>query len=200
MSRGSKMNGYVGEFYSSFLSCEKDSETIIKKLFFDSRPYSDYLKRLLLINTQDCLTDMTNPAYLEKIRKTSIQDLISQGYIRFAPKIEMGENEECKSYILITFDNFTPNANNPYFRDCTIEIDIICHTEYWDIGNFRQRPLKIAGYIDGILNESRLSGLGTLSFAGCNQLVLDKNLSGYCLMYSATHGNDDILPEGVEAL
>ena len=37
--RGSKMNGFVGEFRSSFLSCEKDAETIIKKLFVDSRPY-----------------------------------------------------------------------------------------------------------------------------------------------------------------
>ena len=30
---------------SSFLSCEKDAETIIKKLFVSSKPYSDDLKR-----------------------------------------------------------------------------------------------------------------------------------------------------------
>ena len=28
--RGSRMNGYQGEFKSSFLSCEKDTEAIIK--------------------------------------------------------------------------------------------------------------------------------------------------------------------------
>ena len=194
--RGSKMNGYVGEFHSSFLSCEKDVETIIKKLFVNSRPYSDYLKRLLLINTNDCLTDMTNPAYIKKIKETSIQDLKEQGYLRFAPKLDMGENEECKSYILITFDNFTPNRGNDYFRDCVIEIDIICHPEYWDIGNFRQRPIKIAGYIDGILNGARLSGIGTLDFLSCNEIVLNENLAGYCLMYTAIHGNDDILEDG----
>ena len=194
--RGSRMNGYTGEFHSSFLSCEKDTEAIIKKLFVDSRPYSDMLKRLLLINTKDCLIDMDNPAYLNKIKKTSIQDLCEQGYLRFAPKIPMGENEECKSYILITFDNFAPCTTNEYFRDCIIEIDIICHTECWDIGNFRQRPLKIAGYIDGILNKSRLSGIGTLNFLSCKEIVLDENLSGYCLMYSATHGNDDNLEGG----
>ena len=65
--RGSRMNGYVGEFKSSFLSCEKDTEAIIRKLFVESRPYSDTLKRLLLINTKDCLTDLTNPKYLEII-------------------------------------------------------------------------------------------------------------------------------------
>ena len=190
--RGSRMNGYIGEFKSSFLSCENDTETIIKKLFVDSKPYSDMLKRLLLINTPDCLNDMTNPVYLKKIKETSIQDLKEQGYLRFGPKIALGENEEVKSYIRLSFDHFTPSRNE-HFRDCIVEIDILCHSEYWDIGNFRQRPLKIAGYIDGILNENKLSGIGTLNFAGCNELLLDENLAGYCLMYTATHGNDDLI-------
>ena len=190
--RGSRINGYIGEFKSSFLSCEKDTETIIKKLFVDSKPYSDMLKRLLLINTPDCLNDMTNPAYLKKIKETSIQDLKEQGYLRFGPKIALGENEEVKSYIRLSFDHFTPSRNE-HFRDCIVEIDILCHPEYWDIGNFRQRPLKIAGYIDGILNENKLSGIGTLNFAGCNELLLDENLAGYCLMYTAVHGNDDLI-------
>jgi hypothetical protein len=190
--RGSRMNGYIGEFKSSFLSCEKDTETIIKKLFVDSKPYSDMLKRLLLINTPDCLNDMTNPVYLKKIKETSIQDLKEQGYLRFGPKIALGENEEVKSYIRLSFDHFTPSRNE-HFRDCIVEIDILCHPEYWDIGNFRQRPLKIAGYIDGILNENKLSGIGTLNFAGCNELLLDENLAGYCLMYTAVHGNDDLI-------
>ena len=192
--RGSRINGYIGEFKSSFLSCEKDTEAIIRKLFVDSKPYSDMLKRLLLINTKDCLTDLTNPIYLEKIKKTSIQDLRDKGYVRLEPKILMGENEEVKSYIRLAFDHFTPSGND-HFRDCIIEIDILCHPEYWDIGNFRQRPIKIAGYIDGILNNNKLSGIGTLNFAGMNELVLDENLCGYCLMYTATHGNDDIIED-----
>lgn len=192
--RANRMNGYNGEFKSSFLSCEKDAETIIKKLLVDSKPYSDMLKRLLLINTNDALYDMTNLAYIEKINKTSIQDLINKGYIRMTPKILMGENEEVKSYIRISFDNFRPSRNLE-FRDCVVEIDIICHPEYWDLGNYRMRPLKIAGYIDGILNKCKLSGIGTLNFIGMNELVLDENLCGYCLMYSATHGSDDYIED-----
>lgn len=192
--RGSRMNGFQGELKSSFLSCEKDIESIIKKLFVDSRPHSDMLKRLLLINTPDCLNDMTNQAYIDKIKNTSIKDLREQGYIRLEPKINMGENEEVKSYIVISFDNFVPNANNPEFRDCVVMIDIICHTDCWDVGNFRLRPIKIAGYIDGILNGCKLSGIGKFDFAGCNELVLSEDLSGYCLMYTAIHGSDDEIP------
>ena len=32
---------------SSFLSCEKDTELILRKLFIESQPHSDILKRLL---------------------------------------------------------------------------------------------------------------------------------------------------------
>ena len=195
--RASKMNGYTGEFKSSFLSCEKDAEAIVRKLFVDSCPYSDYLKRLLLINTPDCLNDMTNPEYIKIINKTSIQDLHEKQYVRFEPKLLLGENEEVKSYIRISFDHFTPSKNLE-FRDCIVEIDIICHPEYWNLGNYRMRPLKIAGYIDGILNKCKLSGIGTLQFLGCNELVLDENLAGYCLMYSATHGSDDYIEDEEE--
>ena len=130
--------------------------------------------------------------YLDKIKQTSVADLSKQGYVRLNPKITMGENEEVKSYIVISFDNFRPNESNPYYRDCTVMIDILCHTDYWDIGNYRLRPIKIAGYIDGILNGTKLSGIGSFNFLGCNELVLSENLSGYCLVYDATHGVDDI--------
>ena len=179
---------------SSFLSCEKDFEEILRKLFIENRPHSDELKRLLIINTKDCLDDKTNTAYLEKLKAMSIARLREDGYIKLEPKISIPEHEEVKSYILISFDNFFPNVTNPQFRDCTVTFDILCHTDYWDIGNYRLRPLKIAGYIDGILNNARLSGIGTFQFAGCNELVLDQTFSGYTLMYKAIHGSDDIIP------
>lgn len=182
-------------FQSSFLSCEKDAEIILRKLFIESRPYSDELKRLLVINTKDCLDNPHNPVYQEKINSMGLKDLTEQGYIRLAPKLNFGEHEEVKSYILMSFDNFVPNANNPQFRDCTVSFDVICHTDYWDLGNYRQRPIKIVGYIDGILDNSRLTGIGTFQMMGCSQLILNEELSGYTLMYKAIHGSDDELQE-----
>ena len=181
------------QFSSSFLSCEKDIEEILRKLFVSSKPYSDYLKKLLVINTQDCLDNETSTTIQQKIADMSLAKLRQEGYIKLEPKIKIGEHEEVKSYIIISCDNFTPNATNPHYRDCTVTFDIICHTDYWDIGNYRIRPLKIAGYIDGILNKARLSGIGTFNFIGCNQLILNEELSGYTLIYSAIHGNDDKL-------
>ena len=45
----------VSEPRSSFLSCEKDIELILKKLFVDKKHWGDMLKRLLVLNTADCL-------------------------------------------------------------------------------------------------------------------------------------------------
>ena len=179
------------QFSSSFLSCEKDIEEILRKLFVSSKPYSNYLKKLLVINTKDCLDNETSTTIQQKIADMNLEKLRQEGYIKKKKKIRFGENEEVKSYIIVSCDNFSPNATNPYYRDCTVTFDIICHTDYWDIGNYRVRPLKIAGYIDGILNKARLSGIGTFQFMGCNQLILNDTLSGYTLMYRAVHGNDD---------
>jgi hypothetical protein len=182
------------EFSSSFLSCEKDIEEILRKLFISSKPYSDILKRLLVINTKDCLDNTESLVVEKKLEEMSLAKMRQEGYIKLEPKLRFGEHEEVKSYIIITCDNFSSNATNPHYRDCTVTFDIICHTDYWDLGNYRVRPLKIAGYIDGILNHARLSGIGTFDFMGCNQLVLNEELSGYTLMYKAIHGNDDNLP------
>ena len=182
------------QFSSSFLSCEKDIEEILKKLFISSKPYSDILKRLLVINTKDCLDNEDSEVIKKTLSEMSLAKLRQMGYIKLEPKIRFGEFEEVKSYIIITCDNFVPTATNPVYRDCTVHFDIICHTDYWDLGNYRLRPLKIAGYIDGILNKAKLSGIGTFEFIGCNQLVLNEELSGYSLVYKAVHGNDDKVP------
>lgn len=180
---------------SSFLSCEKDAETIIKKLFVENRPYSDMLKKLLVINTKDCLDDF-NKSYDEIAKNTSVKELMEGKYITLVPKLKMKEHEDVKSYIILTFDNFSPTSN-PEYRDCVVSFDILCHTDTWDLGNYRLRPLKIAGIIDGILDGCRLSGIGKLEFLGCNELVLSEDFSGYTLMFNAVHGNDDNLESEV---
>lgn len=181
------------EFTSSFLSCQNDLETILKKLFIESEPYSTELKKLLVINTKDCL-DRNNVIYQNAIKDMSLARLKEQGYIRLVPKIQFEQHSEVKSYLLFSFDNFCPNRNNPMFRDCNVFIEAICNTECWDLGNFRSRPIKICGYVDAILNNAKLSGIGTFQFESCSEIILDSNLAGYSLAYSAIHGSDDLLP------
>jgi len=200
--------------YSSFLSCDKDTETIIKTLFVDSKPYSDILKRLLVVNKPDCL-DTENADYQKLIDSKSLGTLIEEGYIRLNPKIARTEFEEIRSFILITFDNFSPNRSNPEFRDCTVNFDIICYMDEWCLDDYKVRPLAIVGYIDGILNSLtdknrlavrstgnniKMSGYGSYKFLGCNLAVLNEDISMYTLSYRAEHFTEDVEQIGEVAI
>lgn len=186
----------IKEPQSSFLSCEKDMEIILRKLFVDSKPHSDVLKKLLTIPMKDCLAkDGRNVIlYNEKIKNMTMGQLLHEGYLVVRPRIELDEHEEIKTYIVISFDRFTTNATNPQFRDCTVNFDIICHISAWDLEDYQSRPLKIAGYIDGLLNNTKLTGIGEFHFLGCNEIVLNEELSGYTLSFRAIHGSDDLIP------
>ena len=162
-------------FKSTFLSCETDQETIWRRLFVESRPYSDILKKLLVINTADCL-DEEQVQYQEIIDNINLQDLKDRKYLKNVPKLE--------------FDDFIPTGN-PHYRDCTITFSIICHLDYWELDDYKLRPYQIAGYIDGMLNETKLSGIGTFQFMGASEIVMNEYLGGIVLRYIATHGRGD---------
>ena len=91
--------------------------------------------------------------------------------------------------------------------DCTVNFDIICYDDQWDLNNFQTRPITIAGYIDGILNtlsndnkiawqnrssnNIKLSGMGEYKFIGLNLVVLNEDISMYTLSYRAVHFTQD---------
>lgn len=185
-----KRDALLPPIQSSFLSCEKDVDIILNKLFIEGQQYSNWLKRLLIINTADCL-DPNITRYDEIVNSYSIKDLKDKQYIRLTPRLQFDEHADVQSYILISFDNFTTNSVNERFRDCMVNFDIICHTKQWDLQGFRIRPLMIAGYIDGILNFNKLSGVGEFIFLGCNELILNENLAGYSLNFEAVHFTED---------
>lgn len=179
---------------SSFLSCERDTETILRKLFIDSRQHSKTLKRLLVITNKDCLVDESNPEY-KKVDDMSLKQLIDNGYIVLSPVEKNEEYEKLKAAIVLSFNDFIPNGTNPEFRDCSVCIDVICNTECWSLTDYQQRPFKILGYIDGILNNTKLSGIGELHFLGCSGPVIDENIGMFSMVYRAVHGSDDIIPD-----
>jgi hypothetical protein len=92
---------------SSFLSCEKDTETILKKLFIESRPYSDILKRLLVVQAPDCLDRNYD------VSQYNLSKLMQEKFITLDPVMRIPEHDKIKSFIGLHFDNFTLNTTNP---------------------------------------------------------------------------------------
>ena len=160
---------------SSFLSMEKDTGIIINEILKNNR-----LKKLLYYTTSDAM---------EKPNLTEDESLSLLGTnIKIVPKLYV--DGSVLNYILINFDNFTP-SENPEFRDNTIQFDIICHFDQWNLKDYALRPYKIAGEIDSMFNLKKLTGIGYLEFVGATQIVLTDEFAGLCLMYRTVHGGED---------
>ena len=160
---------------SSFVSMEKDSGIIINEILKNNR-----LKKLLYYTTSDAM---------EKPNLTEDESLSLLGTnIKIVPKLYV--DGSVLNYILINFDNFTP-SENPEFRDNTIQFDIICHFDQWNLKDYALRPYKIAGEIDSMFNLKKLTGIGYLEFMGATQIVLTDEFAGLCLMYRTVHGGED---------
>ena len=171
----------TNDFKSSFFSYEKNLEVIIKKLFVDNPAYSENLKRLLVINKPDCLIH-GNAAYDDLIKKYSVGRLKKEGYIRTVPRLDLKEHEDIKSFIIINMDDFTPTSNEEYrvsLYECS------------EMDNYEYRPIKIAGYIDGIMNDAKIAGIGRLKFLGAQHVPLNEYWGGVALMYLSTHGEEE---------
>ena len=161
---------------SAFLSTEKDVSIIVDLIL-----KNENLKKLLYYTTNDCLDK-------PKLTEEQSFGLFGQN-IRIVPKLEV--NNDIKNYIIISFDDFVSNYNNPAFRDNTIQFDIICHFDCWNLKDFQLRPYRIAAEIDSMLNERRLTGIGKIEFLGAKQMLLTDEYAGLCLMYQTIHGDED---------
>ena len=171
-------NYFEPEF--KFLAMEKDFALVTEKMLSDQR-----LLKLLYYTQPDCQKgdNLTDAQKLSLINKQ----------IRIVPKLDI--IEDCPNYVIIVFDNFTPNAKNPMFRDCTLSFDILCHPDHWNLGNFQLRPYKIAGELDKLFDNQKLTGIGTAQFIGANNLVLNEQLMGLTLMYRVIYdGADEVKP------
>ena len=161
---------------AAFLSVEKDLNQLVN-LFLKN----NNLKKLLYYTTSDALSQapLTEEQSIELLNNN----------IKIIPKIYV--DGSVLNYILITFDTFTPNNTNPEFRDNILSFDVICHFDQWNLGDFKLRPYRIAAEIDSMIDNEKFSGIGTLHFLGCNQLILNDEFAGLTLMYQAIHGEDD---------
>lgn len=158
---------------SSFLAIDKDMELLVNHFLKNDR-----LLKLLYYDTPNALSQPQVP------QDKALAMFGKQ--IKIVPKLKVDQPEFC--YIIISFDNFTPNMTNPEFRDNIVSFDIVCHFDQWNLGDFALRPYKIAAEIDSMFNKKRLTGIGTVDFLGANQIVLSDEFAGLTLMYQTIHG------------
>lgn len=165
---------------SSFLGMAKDTSLIIEKILSNKK-----VLRLLYYNSPDCLEWKSD----KDLTPAQIKEMFATKQISNVPKVKI--DKEKKTYLRISFDAFTPNATNEYYRDHIVEIKIICHFDDWDLKDFELRPYRIAGEIDSMLDKQHLTGIGELNFLGADQDIYDEEYGGVTLRYLAIRGHED---------
>ena len=161
--------------HSSFLSVEKDLDIIISKICQNQR-----LLKLLYYNVPNALAQPAlSDDQLEEVIKNNIK-LVPKTYVE----------DEYRNYLIIKFDNFLTGLN-PEFRNNTIEFDILCNYENWQLDGYALRPIKILAEIDSMFNGARLTGAGLTEFGGATDIIATDQMAGYCIFFNVIHGGED---------
>ena len=161
--------------HSSFLSVEKDLDIIISKICKNQR-----LLKLLYYNVPNALAQPAlSDDQLEEVIKNNIK-LVPKTYVE----------DEYRNYLIIKFDNFL-TGSTPEFRNNTIEFDILCNYENWQLDGYALRPIKIMAEIDSMFNGARLTGAGLTEFGGATDIIATDQMAGYCIFFNVIHGGED---------
>lgn len=188
----------ASQFDPAFANMERDLEAIIRKLFVESKPYSDDIKRLLIVNEKDCL-DSSQHQYRTIVDRYSVKNLKDEGYVRVTPKLELAEHQKSMSYIHIAFEDVVPSSN-PLYNNTTLGITCVSRLDLWDLDDYAIRPWKIAGYVHGILNDAKFSGIGRLKMMGASAFSFNEELGGVKINYMAIHDISDKAEEDKDEL
>lgn len=155
---------------ADFSTVEKDFADITSRILSNEN-----IIKLLYFNSPDCLSN-------EKIKVTDeiIAEVVKEN-LRIIPSIRIPENKG--SYVIVTFDSFSPNANNPEFMNNLFLIDVLCPSDNWMMDSYMMRPFKIMHEIQRLFNDKPLNGIGKAYLLGANLLNLG-DYTGYQMAFS----------------
>lgn len=159
----------MGLDQANFSTVESDFQVLVEKIFSNQN-----ILKMLYYGTVDCLSksDITDNEILNEISKENV---------RIVPDIKIPINQG--AYLVITFDNFSPNSENPEYIDNFIFIDVLCPIDLWIMDSYMLRPFKIMHELNKMIDKSKFNGIGKVNFIGANLLNLG-DYSGYQLAYS----------------
>lgn len=150
---------------------------------------NDKIVKLLRNTRKDALTSK------EPVTQEQRMSLIKDKYITLVPYIP--KEEEIKSYLIITFDNFTPTPEVDRAMDYILSIDVLCHRDLWMLDGLCPRPYLLLNELKKEFHMAKLDTWGPAKFAGAPALVADDNYMGFSILFSMS-ALDTMAPANLE--
>lgn len=99
------------------------------------------------------------------------------------PRADLTKNKE--SYIVISIPNFS-NDTNMDFTAAEVQIAVLCPMDKWQIDDITPRPYKIMSEIYEELQDSRVTGIGTLQFQNVVMSDPYQEFTSHVMIFEAT--------------
>ena len=163
---------------SSLLGMPKDASLIMDRILSNQR-----VLKLLAYGVRDWERQ-------PDVSPAMVKEMFTTKQISSVPKIKVDKIE--KTYLRLIYGTVVRNSTNPEYRDNTFGIDIICHYDNWDLGDFELRPYRLAGEIDSMLDKTHLTGIGDLEVGSATPYIYDEEFAGVSLTYLAIRGHEDL--------
>lgn len=173
-----------------FNNIEFDKRQVFEKLLVKDPIIANQVKSLLVIPHEDCLTNIDN--YKNDLKTYNLRKLKEDKYITLVPRITPNFNSEVQCFIIVTSNYITP-TDNPCFYSYVLNVYCMCQFDAWNLDNFQERPLKLAGIVNGLLDNEKLSNIGRLEWKNTTMLTVDSNVGGYVSSFLLIQGEDDVL-------
>ena len=155
---------------ADFGTVEKDFADLTERILSNEN-----LLKLMYFNTPDCLSEGK-----AEITPEIINEIVAEN-LRIVPSVRVPKNKG--SYLIITFDSFVTNGDNPEFMNNIILVDVLCPADVWMMDSYMMRPFKMMHEIQRMLHDKPLNGIGKVYFVGANLLNLG-DYNGYQMAFS----------------
>lgn len=159
----------------SFKNVEKDLSYIVSKIAEDEQ-------LLKLLSLQE---DKEEKLTSEEKRK------ILKECVHIVPVLDLRELEnDNRSHLVVFFDNFFPNGENPEYRNKFLFFNIVCEISTWNMRDFKLRPYQIAGRLDVLFDKKKLANSYSINFLDANGKIISDNFGGLTLAYDVIYNID----------
>lgn len=114
-------------------------------------------------------------------------------YITLKPVFEFENKEDYNqnSIVNIYMTEAQPN-DGVKAVDATIQINVICNESVWELIDNKIRPLRIANRIIELVNETKFTASNKMVLNGLTELIINKKMYGYALLFELTDGSGEI--------
>lgn len=99
------------------------------------------------------------------------------------------ENDTIYPWISIGLDGIKNDEDNQRFNVVQVVFTVVCPVSLWKIKNKSLRPFLMMSQIDELINGKNIPGIGKVNLLGANRFALDRNVSGYTIVYEQQQFN-----------